>query len=278
MINKNSLQARINNLSAKTGVHQNILLKSFFLDAFLKRLSISKYSDNFVFKGGFLLSTSLGIDLRSTMDIDFLLRKIDLDKEIIAKTFKEILSIEIDDNVVFEYSGIQEIRQEDEYGGYSVTILGKLENIREMINIDIATGDPVTPHAVSYDYNCLFDDETLHFKAYNYETILAEKLQTILFRGVTNSRSKDFYDVYIIYKLKWNGIDTNILKEAFINTCNYRGTKFGKEESLDILNDIVKDSRMSARWTAYSKKNKYVGNIKFEETIEATLMILKTIF
>lgn len=210
-INKNSLQARINNLSSKTGVHPNILLKTFFFDAFLKRLSVSKYCNNFVFKGGFLLSTSLGIDLRSTMDIDFLIEKINLEKSNIINIFIEIAQIDVKDNVSFEYLNIEDIRKDDQYGGYNITFLGKLENINEQVSIDIATGDPITPSEIDYHYKCSFDEEILYFKAYNYETILAEKLQTILIRGIVNSRCKDFYDVFIIHKLRWNNINLNNL-------------------------------------------------------------------
>lgn len=274
-INKNSLQARINNLSTKTGVHPNILLKSFFFDAFLKRLAASKYADKFVFKGGFFLSTSLGINLRSTMDIDFLLRKMNLTMENIVNVLKEVSLIDIGDNVAFEYQNINEIRQDDEYGGYNIVLLGKLENIKETISIDVATGDPITPSAMDYRYKCLFDEEILSFKAYNFETILAEKLQTILFRGIANSRSKDFYDIFIIYKLRWNDIDTKVLKEAFVNTCNYRGTVFAKDEALRIVDRIKNDSQMESRWKTYSKRNQFAKNIEFKDTLNPLETIIK---
>lgn len=275
LINKNSLQARINNLSTKTGVHPNILLKSFFFDAFLKRLAASKYADKFVFKGGFFLSTSLGINLRSTMDIDFLLRKMNLTMENIVNVLKEVSLIDIGDNVTFEYQNINEIRQDDEYGGYNIVLLGKLENIKETISIDVATGDPITPSPMDYRYKCLFGDEILSFKAYNFETILAEKLQTILFRGVANSRSKDFYDIFIIYKLRWNDIDTKVLKEAFVNTCNYRGTVFAKDEALRIVDRIKNDSQMESRWKTYSKRNQFAKIIEFKDTLNPLETIIE---
>lgn len=275
LINKNSLQARINNLSTKTGVHPNILLKSFFFDAFLKRLAASKYADKFVFKGGFFLSTSLGINLRSTMDIDFLLRKMNLTMENIVNVLKEVSLIDIGDNVTFEYQNINEIRQDDEYGGYNIVLLGKLENIKETISIDVATGDPITPFPMDYRYKCLFDDKILSFKAYNFETILAEKLQTILFRGIANSRSKDFYDIFIIYKLRWNDIDAKVLKEAFVNTCNYRGTVFAKDEALRIVDRIKNDSQMESRWKTYSKRNQFAKNIEFKDTLNPLETIIE---
>ena len=277
-INKNALQAKINNLSNTTGVHQNILLKSFFFDAFLKRLAASKYSNNFIFKGGFLLSTSLGINLRSTMDIDFLLRKTPLTRENVIDIIKNVVSIDVGDNIIFEISDINEIRQEDKYGGFNLALLGKLENIKEIVNIDIATGDPITPNAISYRYKCLFGEEILNFKAYNYETIIAEKLQTILVRDITNSRSKDLYDLYIIRKLKWETIDVSVLKEAFTNTCRYRNTQFEKEEATKIINNIKNDPQMESRWNSYRKRNKFVGNVDFEEVINTTLLIINLLF
>jgi len=276
--NKISLQAKINTLANKTGVHQNILLKSFFFDAFIKRLAASRFSNNFVFKGGFLLSSSLGIDLRSTMDIDFLLRKLNLDRENIIKVIKEVAFIDVNDGVAFEFKSINEIRQEDDYGGYNVTLLGKLENIKETISVDIAMGDPITPNAINYEYKCLFDNDILKFKAYNFETIIAEKLQTILFRGIANSRSKDFYDLYIIHKLRWDNIDKNILKNAFENTCNYRETIFTKEEATMILNNISNDSIMESRWKPYRIRNEYVEGIEFKATVNVAGLILESVF
>lgn len=277
-INKNSLQARINNLSKDKGVPANTILQNYFFDAFLKRLSKSNYKDNFVFKGGFLLSTSLDLNYRATLDIDFLLRNISLSKDNIQKMFKEIIKIKVDDNIVFEFSNIEEIRQEDEYGGYSVSLLGRLENIKVPVNIDIATGDPITPHVITYNYKCLLDNETLLFSAYNLETIIAEKLQTVLRRGLTNSRSKDFYDLYILYKLRWNEIDIANLKEAYKNTCNYRQTIFSKDEALSIVEDIKEDKRMLDRWEAYKKKNTFAIDIQFSSCVTIIFTIIEAAY
>ena len=277
-INKNSLQAKINNLSQKKGVHQNILLKSFFFDAFLKRLAASKYSENFVFKGGFLLSTSLGIDLRSTVDIDFLIRKTSLARDNILKIFEEVSKIDVEDGINFEINDIEEIRKEDDYGGLNVTLIGHLENIKEIVSVDVATGDPITPNPISYQYKSIFNDEILNFKAYNFETILAEKLQTILTRGVTNSRSKDFYDLYIVHKLKWETINLDVLKKAFVNTCKYRNTQFLLNDVVTILTNIKNNSMMKTRWGTYRKRNQFVGDIEFDDTVDIALLIAKTIY
>ena len=275
-INKNSLQARIKNLSSQKGVPSNVILQDYFFDAFLKRLAKSQYVENFVFKGGFLLSTTLGIDFRSTMDMDFLLTKLAMDKENIEKIFKGIAEIDVDDNITFEFVDINDIRQEDEYGGFNVSLLGRLENVKVVVSIDIATGDPITPSSVSYNYRCLFDNEILTFVAYNFETIIAEKLQTILNRGVTNSRSKDFYDLYIIYKLRWNDINISTLKEAFNNTCRYRNTIFSSGYATEIKNQIENDLSMQKRWESFSKKNEFASDISFSDTISVLNIILET--
>lgn len=234
-INKNSLQARIKNLSLEKGVPSNVILQDYFFDAFLKRLAKSQYVDKFIFKGGFYLSSVLGINYRSTMDIDFLLTKLAMTRDNIKNIFKEIALINVQDNIIFEFVNINDIRQEDEYGGYNISLLGRLDNIKVAVNIDVATGDPITPSSVLYKYHCLFDDEIITFTSYNFETIIAEKLQTILSRGATNSRSKDFYDLYIIYKLKWSDIDISNLKEAFKNTCKHRDTFFSFELAISTI-------------------------------------------
>lgn len=275
-INKNSLQARIKNLSSQKGVPSNVILQDYFFDAFLKRLAKSQYVENFVFKGGFLLSATLGIDFRSTMDMDFLLTKLAMSKENIEKIFKEIAEIDVDDNITFEFVDINDIRQEDKYGGFNVSLQGRLENVKVVVSIDIATGDPITPSSVSYSYRCLFDNEILTFAAYNFETIIAEKLQTILNRGVTNSRSKDFYDLYIIYKLRWNDINISTLKEAFNNTCRYRNTIFSSEHATEIKNQIENDLSMQKRWESFSKKNEFASDISFSDTISVLNIILET--
>ncbi len=278
-INKNSLQARIMNKIGTTNVPANAYLQCFFFDAFLKRLAKSSYKDNFVFKGGYLLSTSLGIDFRSTMDMDFLIRKMSFVEEEIVRIIKEISVIDVDDNVSFEYIASKCIREDDEYGGYNISFLGRLENIKVVVSIDVVAGDPITPAPINYQYKCMFDNSILNIVAYNLPTIVAEKLQTVLFRKTLNSRCKDFYDLYIIHKLKINAIDANDLRKAFFETCNYRKTMFALEEALQTINDIKKDDSMEIKWHIYAKRNSYyVSGIVFEDVIDAMLSFVKIIF
>ena len=277
-INKNSLQARINNLSKEMNVHANVLLVSFFFDAFISRLTKSIYADKFVFKGGFYLATLLGIKNRYTADIDFLLRKETMNENKLKEIFTDIIAIDADDSITFEISDISPIRDEDAYGGFSILLTGHLENVRQSFHVDVATGDPITPKDIEYSYQSLISNETIAFRAYNLETVVAEKLQTILFRGLLNSRCKDYYDIYIINQLQRNNINIPDLKKSFETTCQYRKTPFKKEEALLLLEEISKSDILQTRWKNYAKKSSFAKDVPFEATIESCKKILDCIF
>ena len=277
-INKNSLQARINNLSKEMNVHANVLLVSFFFDAFISRLAKSTYANKFVFKGGFYLATLLGVKNRYTADIDFLLRRETMDENRLRKIFTDIIAIDADDSISFEISDISPIRDEDAYGGFSILLTGRLENVRQSFHVDVATGDPITPSDVEYTYQSLISHESITFRAYNLETVVAEKLQTILFRGLLNSRCKDYYDIYIINQLQWNNINIPDLKKSFEGTCRYRKTPFEKEESILILEEVSKSGILQTRWKNYAKKSSFAKDVPFEATIESCKEILDCIF
>lgn len=276
--NKNSVQARIKMLSQKFNTNVNVLLATYFFEAFLYRLSKSTYCKNFIFKGGFYLSSVMGLQNRYTRDLDFKLTGENLEKENLQKIINEIIFQDVDDNISFVLSSIEQIRDEDQYGGYTVALTGHFENIRQVINIDIATGDPITPNAVEYKYKRLIEEDTLDFMAYNLETILAEKLQTIFSRGLLNSRSKDFYDVYIVHKLKMNEINNDNLRAAFQKTCDYRNTHFSKSEIEKLLLEIKEDLQANTRWKNYARKNSFAKNLSFGEVMEACNAISNILF
>lgn len=277
-INKNSLQARINNLSKELDVHVNVLLVSFFFDAFISRLAKSIYADKFVFKGGFYLATLLGVKNRYTADIDFLLRKESMDENRLREIFSDIIATNADDSITFEIADISPIRDEDAYGGFSILLTGHLENVRQSFHVDVATGDPITPTDIEYSYQSLISNETIAFRAYNLETVVAEKLQTILSRGMLNSRCKDYYDIYIINQLQRKNISIPDLKKAFVTTCQYRKTPFEKEESLLILEEISRSNILQTRWNNYARKASFAKDITFEATVESCKEILDCIF
>ena len=277
-INKNSLQARINNLSKELNVHANVLLVSFFFDAFISRLAKSIHTDKFVFKGGFYLATLLGVKNRYTADIDFLLRKESMDENRLKEIFSDIIATDADDSITFEIADISPIRDEDAYGGYSILLTGHLENVRQSFHVDVATGDPITPTDIEYSYQSLISNETIAFRAYNLETVIAEKLQTILSRGLLNSRCKDYYDIYIINQLQRKNISIPDLKKSFETTCQYRKTPFEKVESLLILEEISKSNILQNRWSNYARKASYAKDITFEAMVESCKEILDCIF
>ena len=277
-INKNALQARINNLSKEMNVHANVLLVSFFFDAFISRLAKSIYADKFVFKGGFYLATLLGVKKRYTADIDFLLRKESMDENRLREIFSDIIATNADDSITFEIADISPIRDEDAYGGFSILLTGHLENVRQSFHVDVATGDPITPTDIEYSYQSLISNETIAFRAYNLETVVAEKLQTILSRGMLNSRCKDYYDIYIINQLQRKNISIPDLKKGFVTTCQYRKTPFEKEESLLILEEISRSNILQTRWNNYARKASFAKDITFEATVESCKEILDCIF
>lgn len=215
------------------------------------------------------MSSKLGLDTRSTMDMDFLLRNTAMQRKNIEIIFKNVIDIEVEDDVSFDIVSIKDIREDDMYGGYCVNLIGKLENIRVPVNIDVATGDPITPSSVRYDYKCMFEDDKFCLSSYNFETIIAEKLQTILTRGTANSRSKDFYDIFVIRKMKIEEIDTESLANAFENTCAHRGTAFSKEDALSIISEIKKSELIRKRWISYVAKNSYASGITFDEVAKS---------
>lgn len=277
-INKNSLQARINNLSKEMNVHANVLLVSFFFDAFISRLAKSTYADRFVFKGGFYLATLLGVKNRYTADIDFLLRREIMNENRLKEIFSDIIATDADDSITFEISDISPIRAKDAYGGFSILLTGRLENIRQNFHVDIATGDPITPEDIEYSYQSLISHETIAFRAYNLETVLAEKLQTIFTLGLINSRCKDYYDIYIIKQLQWNNINVSDLKRAFDTTCRYRKTPFKKEDVLEFFEEISNSEIFLARWKNYAEKSSFAKDVPFAATIESCKSILDFIF
>lgn len=277
-ISKQSLMDRIRNISASSSIPVNSILQNYFFEAFLKRLSESEYSDKFIIKGGFLLSSVLGLSFRSTMDIDFQLKEIVFSEKVIHDTIRNIISIQTGDGVVFDLLSIRDIRKEDAYGGFAVSLLGKLENIKVPVDIDVVAGDPITPSPILYEYESLFDGTVINLRACNFETIIAEKLQTILVRGASNSRMKDFYDVFIIYRLRFETIDIDELSIAFSNTCRHRGTIFDKKTTGQIIKEISESGILKDRWERYTNKYQFAKEIKYEEIVSILLKLVPLLY
>lgn len=245
----------------------------YFLEMILKKLSQSSYSRNYIFKGGFLLSNVIGVESRSTVDIDFLFQNITLSFENVEKQLKDILAIPIE-GINFTLQSIVSIKESDLYSGYRASILCQLENIKQMVHLDIATGDIVTPHPMHYDYKSLFEDDHFPIIAYPIETIIAEKLQTIYSRNFLNSRSKDFYDIYILSKLKREEIDTLQLQLAIKRTFAFRGTTFDYNKNIELLKSFKNDETQNQQWQNYARKYSYTNGISFKEVLDEIIMLL----
>lgn len=266
-INRDSLSARAGNIAKERGVSANVVYSRYFFDCFLKRLSLSPYSERFVLKGGLFLSSVLGIENRATMDIDFIVRRISMEREAIAVIMKEICEVEAGDNVSFRYIGDSEIKKDDVYGGFSVSIEGRLENIRQRFDIDLATADVVYPSDQNYEYKCLVTGETLRLKSYSIESVIAEKMQTFLLRGALNSRAKDLYDMYILEKFVEK--DRTSLKEAFKETCQCRKFEMSKERALRTFESVSSSPMQRKLWESYSRKASYAKEIAFDDIVES---------
>ena len=260
-----AVKDKLKNISREKNVDFNSVMRFYMYDRFVERLSKSKYKDNFILKGGFYLSKLFGIDNRSTMDIDTAIRKAEFTEENLIKMINEIISIDVGDNVIFKIEKTESIRDEDEYGGLRITINFMLENIKDKFHIDLATGDPIYPRPDNYRYESLIGDEIYKVWSYNLETVLAEKIETILSKLETSSRMKDYYDIYLIYKLKFDKIDKEKFRGAVEKTFNTR--KFDADLIANL--NIVKESKvLKDKWISYSRKNSYARDVEFEDTLK----------
>lgn len=240
------------------------------MERFLERVAVSKYKDNFIIKGGMLVTAMVGVTLRSTMDIDTSIKNQNLSEEDAKRIVNEIKDIDIGDGVQFEIKEISHIMDEMEYPGVRFTMNAIMGKLVTPMKIDISTGDVITPRAIEYQYKLLLDDRTICLWSYNLETILAEKLQTVLSRGLLNTRMRDFYDIKILISIYERDIDETVLRNAFDATCKKRNTESLKTEAPQIMNAIETDEQLHTLWKLYQKKYPYASDIDFEDVIEST--------
>jgi len=277
-MDKQSLMHKTHVIANHTGLPFNTVLTHFFLEVLLSRIAASEGNKNLISKGGFLLSNILGIKVRTTVDIDFLITGMDMSVPSISAFIIRAINYPVIPEMICELHSIQQIREGDPYGGFRAKILCKLENIRQIVPLDIATGDPMTPGAIQYKYIPLFLDQSIQLKSYNVETILAEKLETVYRRGLVNSRCKDFYDIHVIWKLKGDWIDIKVFKAAFNNTCNYRHTMVDKQVFNELVELMKTDDQMVNRWHTYVSRNLYAEKISFDETLNTLRGIIQVLF
>jgi predicted nucleotidyltransferase component of viral defense system len=275
MTNVMQLKAKIKNVALKNHISAQSVLQNFMLERLLERISISKYNEVVILKGGMLIASLVGINNRTTMDMDATLKGYPLSEETIRSSLSEICAIPLGDNVTLELDHIIPIRGDDEYGGYRAAIVAKYESMNSPLKVDITTGDIITPNAIRYDFHSNFENKIIQVWAYNIETILAEKIETILRRSVLNTRPRDFYDVYIIMKTQRQFINRRTLITAISNTSEKRMSLVVLQDKEKILQTIRSDVIMKQRWDRYCKENYYANGIGFDEVIEVITEIVE---
>ena len=267
MSNAMSLKAKIRNIAKQKNIPAQVILQNYMFERLLVRLSASEYKEKFVLKGGMLVAAIVGLDNRATMDLDTTLKNLPLTPDAIRSALEQVCAISFDDGVVFEIGTISPIREDDIYGGYRVMLNAKFDTLLTPLSIDVSTGDAITPHAVPYNFSEIFDDEkSYELWAYNIETVMAEKVETILRRGVFNTRPRDFYDAYILATTQ--KFDKAVFADALSATAAHRGTAEQIADVPAILHNIEESSELHTMWEKYRKQFAYAANIEYEQIME----------
>lgn len=271
------LKDKIRNISKGDNEIAKTLIRTFMMERFLERVSLSKYRNNFILKGGMLVASVVGVNMRATMDIDTTVKALPLNEKDAERIISEICMISIEDGVNFSIISVTSIMEEFEYPGIRMMLEARLDRMRQPIKLDISTDDVITPSAVAYDYKLLFEDRTISLLTYNIETLLAEKIQTILVRGIANTRMRDFYDVHGIGKVNAEQIDAEVLGNAFQATCDKRETEFTNKEIIDTFAMIKGNDTLAQMWEQFRKKNFFVGNLQWDEVLIGVRKMIESV-
>lgn len=269
MINIESIKGKIRNFSNNNKLSSQEILQMYFFERFLERLSKSEYRNNFVIKGGFLISSIIGVENRTTMDMDTTIKGIALKEEVINKVVENILKVDTNDGIEFEINSIEYIREDDDYENFRISLRANIGKTKNPMKLDITTGDVITPKEIEYSYKCIFSDDNIKVLAYPLETIMVEKYESIIKRNIATTRMRDFYDLYTLYKLKIDEIDYEILKEAIEKTGSKRNSLEIFKEYKEIIEDIKNDKHLKDLWDVYVKENQYIGNLSFDIVVDA---------
>ena len=272
-----AVKAKIKNKAGGNSDKSQIMLRIYLMERLLERVSLSKYRDNFVLKGGLLVSSLVGVDMRSTMDVDTTVKSLPLNKESAQRILEEIMAIDIEDGVAFRITKVQDIMEGHEYEGVRFMIECTMDKLKQAIKIDISTGDEITPRAIAYKLPLIIEDRSIVLWAYNLETVLAEKLETIMVRAEANTRMRDFYDIHVLLKQEVVTVDRAILKNAFYATCKRRESTEQIATIDDVINKIADDGVMRQQWNNYRKTNYYVGDLEWEDVIGSAKILRKMI-
>ena len=263
------LKDLVRNLSQKKSADAQILMRNYMMERFLERVSRSEYRDKFILKGGMLVAALVGVDLRATMDLDATIKGADVHLEAVKYIVANIVSVPLDDDVVFRIKQVVEIMDEAEYPGVRVSMEAEFDGVRTPLKIDISTGDIITPKEIQYSFKLMLEDRSIDVLAYNVETVLAEKMETVISRGITNTRMRDFYDIHILLKLYGDTLDRKVLNEALPATAAKRETEYHLKDAKEIFEEVQNDVGMQKLWESYQRKFSYAAEITWEEVMRA---------
>lgn len=277
MKNAMQLKAIIKNLAKEKHISAQLVMQNFMLERLLERISVSKYQQNFILKGGFLIAAMVGLDTRATMDMDATIKGLPVNEQTVRNMFEEICKVELDDDVTFSFRSIGEIREGDEYTGYRVALSANYPPMAVPLKLDITTGDKITPKEIEYKFKLLLEDRSISVLAYNLETILAEKLETVISRGDQNTRSRDYYDIYILTKLQYSNIEPKELRDALNSTAQKRGSVEVIKDYRKVMDTVRNSEVMKRQWENYRKDFEYAEGIAFEDVCDTVAGLIEEI-
>ena len=268
------IKGRIKSVAKQNNADARILMRIYMMERFLERLAQSEYRDNFIIKGGILVTAMIGVAHRSTMDIDTSMKNLNLSAEDALRVVNQVKDIDLDDGVSFDVKDVSNIMDEMEYPGIRVTMNANVGRLITPLKIDISTGDVITPRAIEFNYDLLLEDRSISLWSYNLETILTEKLQTVLARGILNTRMRDFYDIRMLLDTYEDKVNKAVLKDAFAATCKKRGTDHLQEQAEEIIKIIEANEQLQVLWRAYEKKYSYAADIDYASVISGVRKLM----
>lgn len=274
--NSMQLKARINNKAKAAGVSPQLMLQNYMLERLIDRISRSPWRECVIVKGGMLIGSLIGVDRRTTKDLDTTVRGFTLTHDKATEVFSAICAIGVDDDLSFELLRTEDIRETDEYPGIRVFLHARYGTLSVPLTVDVTTGDRIIPDAIAYEYPFVFDEGSARIMAYPLETVLAEKIETILVRNVTTTRIRDFYDIYELWRVKGNTVDRRIFGKALAATCEKRNSWKAVEHRKEAINAMRKDDGLERQWEVYVSKHSYAVGISFQETLNAVWNILES--
>ena len=269
------IKGKIKSVAQKNHADARTLMRIYMMERFLERLAKSEYRDQFIIKGGILVTAMIGVANRSTMDIDTSVKNLNLSAQDALKVIDQVKEIDLDDGVSFEVKAVSNIMDEMEYPGIRITMNAVMGGLITPLKIDISTGDVITPRAIEFHYDLMLEDRSIMLWSYNLETILAEKLQTVLARGILNTRMRDFYDIWMLLDTQEDKIDQAVLKDAFAATCKKRGTSHLQEQAGEIIKSVEEDEQLRALWLSYQKKYSYAADMDYTGVIGGVRELLQ---